>query len=705
MRVLGAAVLLLLVSRLPFLTANVDWGVFHPEHLWIITDAAAVARSAALDEGTPATLGELDLGLYAIHYHAGGRWVTEAVRWLGVLTGGFGVLQMKLLGLLGSLIALCGYTVGVMRLWPGDARRWWLPVGMVWLFPPTLFLWMTLVPMGHYMETWFFHGLFLPLYATMLADRATTRHWLLAGLLGGVATAYVLTTAVLPGLLAVGWLLITRHDVRQRAISLGAMALAFLAVWLPTGGVRYYSVMMWADEFLEDPGERGGVVVTVGEALVRLFTNAVVVDGDGWSRRGMFALFEPANSVLGTAAAWVLALAAGAGCAYLLWHAYLFLHPGRRGELDVPGRVLALHGLMLPIGFAAYLVLITWWYHQAYVCYLTLSYPPLLFGLGAGAAAAWARWGRGAGVAAVGLLVVMAIGWGESVAFTNRAIDRPPIQRMDHGRAEALTRFALDSGDALPDPAAVSAVCERLHPQNSVFCSALGWQALANQMRAESEGVAGPQLAGRLSNVCSEAEANGNGEACALAAGGQLFEDGLCDAPMAKGLSDVCADFPEALRPSCVSGIYRGAVVDGSSLGLQCSTSRMLGLCTSGAPISTWQHRACLEGLAFFITGAPALPSAVEGSPAACEGWPPDLRGLCAHLATARPADGSTPSCEDVYRTRFVEAEPDSNELLYQQCAHLDILTGFDLYPSCAVGVLRATDAVSCSWDGSGLRL
>jgi len=697
---LGLAVLLLLLSRLPFLLGHADWGVFNPEHLWMITDPAAVARSQELSGSGAATLPGLDEGLYALHYHAGARWVSEAVGWMGWLTGAYGLLQLKLVGLLAAVVALVAYTIGLVRIWPGEPVRWALPIFVAWIAPPTLLLWLTLMPMGHYMETWLFHALYLPLFALVLADRASPQVFGGAGALAGVMTAYVASNLLFPVVLAFVFLLVSTRSTRQRLLSLGALAAGFALTWIPTGASRLWSVLGRAEEASLQQPSLGGAADRLLINLGRLPGREVIVEGDGFARRGIFALLEPAGGAPGTTAAWVMVGVAGLGAVYLLWHTALLLHPRRRAALDLPGRVLGTHGLILVLVVLAYLAFFPDWYPMGYVSYLTLAYPALMLGVGAGAAALVLRWRVIGGLPVLGLLILLGVAWAQSSAWVLRDGDRPPIQRADFRRVARLASFDAGVGRS-PDAAAARAFCLRAHPGDDAFCGVIAWQSVLANTEQRLDG----DRAVPLVDACSAAPPE-HSEACALAAGARLHDERVCDPRLAhRGFASICDGFEPALRQACVTGLYQGPVT--ADLVASCTEARMVELCIGEGPAtSTWQERACLEGVARLMTGVPPLPAVSAASSGACSGWPRDLRGLCVSLGGARQAAPDEVSCEQVYLERFAHELPDRHELVHQQCAYLDLLVpGVDLFPSCAIGVARALDGLSCSWRGTGLRL
>ncbi len=248
---IGLGLLLLLASRLPFLLSNSEWGVFFPEHLWMITDPLVMERWARVGATGGGQLAQLDPAMYAEHYHAGAFWVTRAIGWMHRLTGATGLLPMKLVALLASMLGVVAWLIALARVWPRERLRWGAAIFVVWLAPPSLLLWATLMPMGHYLETWFFHAVFLPPLVLVLADRDGPLSLAASGVLAGLCTAYVFSNLVFPALLA-GLLLVLP---RRRRLDLGLPERL-----LGAQGILVAAQLGAYTLFL--PGEPGGLIVS-----------------------------------------------------------------------------------------------------------------------------------------------------------------------------------------------------------------------------------------------------------------------------------------------------------------------------------------------------------------------------------------------------------------------------------------------------------
>jgi len=508
--VIALAVGLLVLSRLPFLLSDADWGVFEPEHLWMLTDPAAAELWGTLFSDEIGALEVIDAGRYVTHYHAGALWVARAIQWLGAATGDFGLFQLKLLGLLGSIVAMAVYVFSLMRVWPEEPIRWAVPVFVAWLAPPTLLLWLTLMPMGHYLETWFFHALLLPPLVLVLSDRAGPASLAAFGAAAGVACAYVFSNVLFVVVLGLLYLLFSTRSRFQRAAGALALGVSSTGVWLLLAWDRIWAVgfrLTRAD--LPRHTEGSPVLHAVVDLLARIgqntalmFGRETVVDGTSWARRGIFAVLQPTDGALGTGVAYVLLLASVAGSVYLLRSTVLLLHPRRRERLDLPGRFLAAQGLLLGCVLVANVVFLTEEVHHARVNYAAIAYPPLLLGLSMGAAALLQRSSRRArrwaGAPAICLGLVLGVGWAQASAWSLRGLDRPDVPRMDY---VMLARLPHGMQPPAPPEAAagpVEAVCLRAHPQNEAFCAVNAWDAVLGYFGEpeESDAPAEPMCEG-----------------------------------------------------------------------------------------------------------------------------------------------------------------------------------------------------------------
>ncbi len=717
----AGAVLLFVLSRLPFLLSHSDWGVFVTEHLWIITDGAAVDRTTSLLGDVGATLGRFNPLLYDGHYHAGGLWITEAVRYVGRLTGEHGLRELKLIGFVCSLIAVCAYLGALMAVWPKQPLRWAAGVYVAWLAPPTLLLWMTLMPMGHYMETWFFHALFLPPLVLVLQDKAGPVVFGLAGAVAGLSATYVFSNLVFPVLLGFLFLLLTRRAWWNRALCLLSLGATTAASWYVVAGARMGLVAdrVGRQSHLSEP-DVGARVERVLVNTGRLASRRVVLYGDVWSERGIFAVLAPDSGMLGAISAYGLFLAGAGGAAYMLWHTALLLYPRTARELDLAGRMLGAHGLLLLATVGAYVAILPTSWGMGSTSYVTISYAALMFGLAQGLVALLGR-GRGplripARGAVAAVMILLGVGWAQEGVENLRGLDRPDVQRTDFRTPIPMAALAQAEG-AEVDSAAVEALCNRAYPENELFCAVIGWQAemefvALRDLPARNQGDALPELdfdparARVTAALCAEASPD-RLQACALAVGAQLYSRHSCvGAERRAGVGSMCSRLPAELEQACVTGMYQGPVLPFNDLN-PCTLDGMSQLCRGdGDLVMEWMGRACLEGVAYMFTGMPPLPVAQSPVQGACSRWPKDWQGLCQGLGGHRQAQDGEPSCEDVYLERFADDLPSRHGLIYQQCAFVEgVAEGREFYPSCVIGAARVLEGLECSWRGSELRL
>jgi len=712
------AAVLLLGSRLPFFGQNVAWGIFDLEHTWIITDSSVVERAHRVAPELGLTLAELDHPLFGSHYHAGGMILTDMVRLTGRLTGDWSLVRLKLVGLAFTLIALLAYLATVTHVWPGDRRRWALAAWIPWLAPPSLFLWMTLMPMGHYMETWLFHALFLPGFVLVASDRARPVTLFPIGLLAGLAMVYVFSNVMFPALMTAGVVLFSQRSRMAQLRSVGALAAGVLLVWLPF-------VLPRLAHFQRRVGLTGPSEKTAAHYAQQAVYNAVglvkpevVAGGDAFSHRGLFAVLEPHDSALAVVAAYVLALAGVGGAAFLLRSVARLVRAESRAAMPLGERLLALNGLMLLGLLGTYVPVLdgegTEGRSFQYVSYLTLSYPALLFGVTMGAATLlqWGeRAGRRAPAAVVSLIVVLlGVGWAQSVAANLAHLDRPEIQRQEYRRAPLLVRFV---GGDRQDQSQAQATCDALFPDNPSFCAATGWRVVVED-RVLSRGVGSlPDFCGSLPPSDQEACWTAIAEELVHHHAGRGVEYGAAAVRAACG--------PPGTEPAgCLTGAHRVVQRDHPHDIPFWSLMRALAVCEAGnESVPRWAERTCLESVAWTMVGMPPLPATSAAVSPVCTSWPAGWQGLCQGLAGRQPAEPGARSCEDEYIARFVPRIPVRHQLIYQQCAFADLLVDeLDLMgiaglereqasvlPPCLIGVARALEGLECSWSGADLAL
>jgi hypothetical protein len=687
-----AAVVLLLLSRLPFLVSQPDWGVFWPEHYWMATDPGLLERwNEHAAEGS-VTLSDLDPMLYQFHYHSGIRWVVEAARLAGWVTGGSGPTQLKLVGLGASTLALVSMLLTLFHVWPRQPARWVIPLFVAWLVPPALLVWMTLMPMGHYLETWFFHALLLPPLVMVLSDRAGRSSMAATGVAVGLATAYSFSNAVFCVLLLGSYLLFSERSIRERIVSTGLFAGAF--------ALFAFLIRMERLDLVVRRISVASPTASASSLLGRVVDNAhwfvsrePVLEGGTWVRRGLWATLSP-GTPWSDMAAWCLLVAVLLGVVYLWRWVPALRSRVLRSTLPLSSRLLASQGVLVAMIVGVELVMLqdTGDTTYAIVGYATIAYPPLLFGLAQGLAAALgaARW-RGLGVAfALPLVALLVVGWAQSAQHNLRALDRVGLQAAPQWRVPNLLGAAID----VPGPDRVPELerrCLGLYPGNERFCATVAWTEVLR--RSDDAGATPP------CNGLPEGPAS----ACRLAVGAVTCHAQSNQRPSQAWLATCDERAPQAVA-ECRSGCYRGGT-DYPAPQWAIRTLPELCGCGEGAPCTSWSDRACLEATAYMLTGMPPLPGR-DGSPLPkpCEAWPSDWGGLCQQIAGAAQARLGERSCEDVYLQRVASGPSMGDGLIYGQCIQAGVLD-WALYPPCVIGVAKALEGVSCSWRGTELRL
>jgi len=736
-RILLVGLGLLLLSRAPFLVQNVDWGVFDLEHLWILGDARASSVARAAAEGAKPSLADLDPGLYGEHFHAGARVVTAAMRLVGDLTGSFSLRGLKLLGLLGSCVALAVYLATLTVVWPAARVRWAVMTYVVWLAPPTLFLWMTLMPMGHYMETWFVHALWMGGLVLILRDRAGPVALTGMGIASGLACVYVFSNVVFPALLAGALLLSSKRPWRSRLAGLAALTAGAAAVYVPFALPRISMIVDRLGSAGPSESASTGLVTHSLENLAGLLTTDLIALGDGWCYRGFFALFEPPFTSGAVTAAYVLATVAAGGALFLLMQVARLVLGRTRAEMTLGQRVLAANGVLLVCFLLAYVLFVrsraTPEGEMEYVSYLTLSYPPLLLGIGAGCARLLELRPRVASVPVGLLLLLLGAGWVHSAAWATRTIDRPEVQGPDQ---RDLGRLLLLMTNESGDPKQMVDLCVQAFPGDEAYCRTRAWEITLRARYGEWGDLL--QYPGACRDV-GDANRGACEAAFGAAAYGVRVEAG--DEFGEHAAAKACGPATDPRGRGCLTGAYRSTPHDPFDVPFW-SLMHVLDLCRPREPGGPhWYERACLETTAWMMSGMPTLPAGTGTPSAACAAWPEGWVGLCQSLSGVRQAGPDELSCEDAYLALAVPALPERNLLIHQQCALADylprhnkviwdrgfpvpseselpperarILPGFAIeqtgaisfLPSCVIGVARALDGLECSWRGSDLTL
>ena len=686
-------VALFLLSRLPFLVAHPQWGPLEMENCWMVSVPRIVEDLRGAYPGSDISLQGLAPHIFHSHYHGGAWWAANCVSTLYRLTGTRGMLGYKLVSVLHAAVAFGIFLVAMRLAWPRRLIRTWLPSAVLWIVPPTLLLWSSVLLMGHYFESWLFYGMLVLPLVVVIKDRMPIWGLGLAGLVCGLATVYCLSNAVYAVVLAITWLLLTSRSLRTRILGgvvIAAAALSPVAVYYLGNPSR----LSFISERLvqgahQAHGSRIDPLSPIAHAI-ELVTPDTVIRGDGWSRAGLFALFEgnvPAPIVWG--GAYVVAVLCGIGAVRMLIGTGALLGRRRR-RLTVGQKLIGAHGMLLVATLSVYMLFVPAG-RSAFVSYLVPCYPTLMFGLGhllvdavSLRRAGIRRYGRVvAGVA----LALLAAGWGSSAATNLRPLDRPYLESCDDEHAY-IVRHIRD-GDRELSRLEVEEHCTRIFPGDEAFCRATAWQVTVETRDAA---------------YCTDIPPAQAAE-CAAAWGRVNHSERLCDPYVPEFLytalpAEVCAEFGGALHGSCLSGAHQGRLL-ASPEQARCLNAWTI-LCRQRG--EEWQRRACLERSAWLLMGMPPFPGPPTPTPPHCSLWPTALTGLCGQASEAQQATGDEPSCEHLYLERFAKELPERNRLLYEQCLRIEGNTDMEgLYPYCAVGVARFSEGLDCSWDGGAL--
>jgi len=714
-RLLVACLCLLVLSRLPALLHTPDFGVFWVEHLWEVEDPAAVKVWERVFDRAGSVI-DIDPGLYTVHYHGGSLAVTAAVLALSRLTGSDGLLQLELVGLLASLLALVAYFTALVQTWPGERARWGFAVFVAFLAPPTLFFWITIIPLGHFTDTWFFHALSMPVFVALCRGRGSPLTLGLLGIVAGVATWYVFSNAVFVALFAACVLCWGAGGWRGKLVRLVALSATWAVTWLQLSWPRMdevvHRVRTVAVPSSEAAGNRAGwirVFDNVPGNLDEFLTLDALIEGGSWCLRGLFALVEPAGSPFGIIAGAVIGLTIAAGALYMTWHTLLLLRPRRWLQMTLPQRVYAVQGLFLLPTVLGFFVFRNPGDSMQLLMYLTPGYCVWLFGAsqslwdGVTHANPWARRTASGAVLFVGVL--LAIGWVESTTWVARPLDRPDLGVTSFRQVRRSASMGVGNEFGPSGVRQVRDYCTKAHPGSDSFCVELAWAESAHPPEPHSApGTGDPDLLARCLRAPPEERV-----ACATAVGSRFAGSAACDTGSHEGpLADRCTDFPPELRQACLTGVHRGPLAP-YRVGIPCSQKLLMAMCGGEDPNTPrdWRFRTCLEALGPMLTGAPPWPEpSASAATGPCAGWPHDWRGLCEDLAAARIAGPDERSCEDIYLERFAERVPTTNKLVYEQCIYIGSQpNGWEFYPSCVIGVAKAMEGLECSWSGAPLRL
>lgn len=700
------------LARAPFLAHNPDWGpMLTTEHCWNMTDPFMYEqrRAVAPDEELPFWV--VNYAQMKSHYHGGSELMSHLVR---VASLGFSpttVLPNKIVGLVFTALTIGLLAWGLRRIWP--VNRWNALVPLFLLtVPPSLLLWMTLLPRGHYFETHLFYALFLPFMVSEAEERTTPVRLVLLGALGGYAVVYTFSNAVF--LTAFVCLWFVEHVLF--ALPRGWIATARgLSKWIrfstlssvPAGVVLVVSgkvQLILERVFTENPktweillGSREPVLDGLGGAT--LDSGRWISPASWWTsaRQHGWQLFSttgnsvlrPPDDDLAVVAAVAVAIPLTAGMLYLLARLFTTLARGSDGLSNREDRFVFLNGVML-VGFLlAYVVF------EPLYWYLVPAYVPIFVGTGVLFGRVLRHRSRGVRVA--GALLALAassslcVGWVDHYHRNVRGLRNvPAVGLCETARLEGYFQ-EINTGDPMPARSFLGHAatpnfariqgqrrCTAVYPTDPDVCAYVGYL-----FDGEPDVDTVP---------CLEAP-EPERVLCAQAHGARLVAFREYDD---EGIELGCAVFDGELRDACVSGANQGVM----TRGVEDHVHTIANLCRESfqdAPLRS----TCIEQVAALMYGAPPLPPAPDSPSTECAAWPRSWRGLCARaerLDRESRASGSPRSCESVYLERFADELPSSGRLHYSQCLHL---TSHSLYPWCAIGVARQRGDVECAWAGT----
>lgn len=698
--VVVVALVALLASRVPFVLDNPDWGpVIDSVHCGVLSTPRIRGHLEACSGGDVA-LSIVDRSQMESHYHLGSRYLYSMVALLYEWTGTRSLALLKGIGTGLTAIYIVAMAWALTQLF----HRRWLPV-LVPLFlivvPPGAFLWLSLLPRGHYFEHHFFYALFLPFMLAGARGLLGPRILVAMGGIGGFAAAYTISNALFPAAI-LGWYILdtlrrpghlaakVRRACLGTGLALGAAALTFLPF------ARIGAILARLRVGLSTEAAAPQVAAPVSPAPDTSWVdNALGI----WSGHQTFVCTPFLHSLeLGGPAGgtWTsCGLAAVFGVGALLLIAAVFRRPAAATHEDHVRRFLALNGVLLLGSLAAYVLLGPAWSANAgrenSYLYLTPIYPPLFLGAGAvfatGALSSTPIRRALAVLLALALAVPLLAGWHENYQYNSAPRYRPDYTHCD-GRQLSAYFIDVEPGAGPADRDAGRRCCESSQPGCEERCALAHY--LVRLSRAEEGSVGAAEGVDAFDCARTPPE---DRRACARAYGALL---GSCDdGAFELGSNDhLCSIFTGDAFDSCVSGAFQGSFYRSEPFGC---VGKLLSLCDTGFE-QPEQYAACAEQVGALVQGMPELPSGETATRGVCETWPEAFQGLChrAEALTDEPCEGSNePCCEDVYQDRFRAEVPLSGSLYYASC--LDALP--DVYPYCAIGVARLLGETDCRWS------
>jgi len=684
---------LTLASRAAFLPFNPDWGPTVTEHCHVLSSPAIYAARVDADGDDSLPYWIVNPEQMVLHYHGGSSCISYAVGFLADRLRTRTLLPLKVVGLACTLVyaVLVALTLAFVGGTGRDRGLVWAPIFLA-AFPPVFFLWVTLLPLGHYYESHLFYGLFVPVGLLAWSGRTNPPAALAVGLLGGLALFYSLSNAIFVcAVLLMLWL--SHHQRTMPKLVQTGCLLGSSAVVLLVSGRLQRGLGRILDSLTRlVPGAGGDIpqleVVPIPRNDLLLMHLSLLFGRHG---QGTENLSEDLATQLLIAASGVIAVASAAFLLLFLVRASI---PASRRRLGLKGTFLAANGFLLCAFVAAYLLIDPYTHHggAARIEYLVPIFPPLFVGLGAlldrGLTVLGPAWKTIVVALAVGCGAVQLHGWTMEVVDNARPLERPEVGACDASQLHGYFWEVPEDSEVAPrdlertdmfDRDAGERRCRLAHPGEGDACAFTGYALEAMILAGEDSCVGTPGVRQDL---------------CVRAHGSVEWAAEVCGDPGGV-LPTGCDLLDEPQRAACVSGAYQGNALDGSTG--RCSGA-IAQLCdrTFADPA---ERSSCLEQAVALLIGMPILPAPPQTVPARCLPWPGPWQGLCARaasLANSRPPAGAEASCEEVYLERYADDLPEEQGLAYDQC----LFDAPPFYPFCAIGLHRLRGEIDCRWTG-----
>jgi len=692
-----------LVTRLPFVLDNPDWGpVLIPEHCFFLSAPVIHENRQALSPGEAVPFWIVNPEQILQSFHAGIGLMHGLVRAVYEISSIRTVAALKIIGLALLSLYLAVLVWALNAIWPREPLRIAVPVFLSTV-PPTLFLWETMFPLGHYTETYLVYGLLLPYVVAVARRRVSVVQRLSAGALVGAAMAYTFSNAVFLVAFVLFRAAAGSDTSKGRALQLPVDLLAFLVPSALTfallGRLSSLSYRLTSSMYGGTDGPYS-VYVTAPEnanpgswMIWATYLGDLIEVGVGGRLAGSPLLFRG-----GTA---LLAVVVIAGALAMLSTARRVYWPPARSpsaQTNASDRFLSLNGLLL-LGFCgAFHLFESGAFKPIY--YLEPVFPMLFVGAGTLFAAGVAHRRVIVRLPAILVLVTCGIclllGWRDNYLFNARLRQVPDQEGCDSLCLDGY--FWDETPDAEPwrppalrtaawHPVAFDRVggtrrCARSLPGNDHACALHGF-------------VGENWYRGNLSCAGLTAE---DARTCAQAIGAT---HPVCD-PGSVTLAkppESCASFEGELLDACITGAFQGSTYGVSFDDCMRTLSQ---LCTETFPEPA-ARAACFEQTAALTYAVSSFPEPSPQPPARCSSWPAPWLGLCerALAATDAPCSTGDPQCcEEIYARRFSEELPDHGRIPYDECL---MALGGGYYPWCAIGVARQLGEVECSWSGASV--